>query len=162
MQINAEPLTRSSALGSTSVPFLNVTSKWTIAIKKTTCSSSLLRPSQKAFAGPTGSQTLAVCPPAALPLPLYECSSFGTSFPLDTGESKKPGAPLLLCKFPTDSPYLLAATRMKNHCGREMSLLNPLSQVWTAQCGLAIHEPAHLRSNAPMSPVHRDGRQALS
>src|ERR1700730_901291 len=34
MQINAQPLTRSSALGSTSVPFCNVTSKWTIAIKK--------------------------------------------------------------------------------------------------------------------------------
>src|ERR1700730_6422456 len=31
---------------------------------------------------------------------------------------------------------------MKNHCGREMSLLNPLSQVWTAKRGLAIHGPA--------------------
>src|SRR5258708_38254656 len=66
--------------------------------KKTTCSSSLLQPSQKAFAGPSGPQTLAVYPPAALPLPVYECSSFGKSFLLDTRESKKQGAPLPLCK----------------------------------------------------------------
>src|SRR6266480_3818018 len=59
--------------------------------KKTTCSSSLLQPSQKAFAGPSGPQTLAVYPPAALPLPVYECSSFGKSFLLDSGESKKQG-----------------------------------------------------------------------
>ena len=70
--------------------------------KQTTCSSSLFRPSQKAFAGPTGSQTLPVYPAAALPLPLYECSSFGTSFLLNTCESKKQGASSLLCKFPTD------------------------------------------------------------
>ena len=73
-----------------------------IAAKKTTCSSSLFRPSQKAFAGSTESQTLAGCPPAALPLPLYECNSCGTSFLLDTRESKKQEVPLLLCKFPTD------------------------------------------------------------
>ena len=66
-----------------------------------TCSSSLLRPSQKAFAGPTGPQTLAGCPPATLPLPLYEWSSFGRSFPWDTGESTKPAAPRLLGKSPT-------------------------------------------------------------
>src|ERR1700682_6237124 len=66
--------------------------------KKTTCSSSLLQPSQKAFAGPSGPQTLAVYPPAALPLLVYECSSFGKSFLLDTRESKKQGAPLPLCE----------------------------------------------------------------
>jgi putative transposase len=80
----------------------NVTSKWTFAIKNTTCSSSLLQPSQKAFAGPSGPQTLAAYPPAALPLPVYECSSFGKSFHLDTGESKKQGAPEPLCKSLTD------------------------------------------------------------
>src|SRR6266404_4599455 len=71
-------------------------------LPKTTCSSSLLQPSQKAFAGPSGPQTLAVYPPAALPLPAYECSSFGKSFLLDTGESTKQGAPLPLCKSLTD------------------------------------------------------------
>src|SRR5215467_536122 len=70
--------------------------------KKTTCTFSLLQPSQKAFAGPIGSQRLAGCPPAALPLPLYEYSSFGTFFLLDTCESKKPEVPLLLCKFRAD------------------------------------------------------------
>src|ERR1700721_4140940 len=70
--------------------------------KKTTCSSSLCRPSQKALAGSTESQTLAGCPPAALPLALYECNSCGTSFLLDTHESKKRKVPLLLCKFPTE------------------------------------------------------------
>src|ERR1700686_426805 len=73
-----------------------------IAAKKTTCSSSLFRPSQKAFAGSTESQTLAGCPPAALPSPFYECNSCGTSFLLDTRESKKQEVPLLLCKSPTD------------------------------------------------------------
>jgi hypothetical protein len=82
--------------------FMNVTSKRTFAAKKTICTFSLLPPSQKAFAGPSGSQTLAGCPPAALPLPVYECSSFGKSFLLDTRESKKQGAPLPLCKSPTD------------------------------------------------------------
>src|SRR6266403_208649 len=82
--------------------FINVTSKRTFSTKKTTCSSSLLQPSQKAFAGPSGPQTLAVYPPATLPLPVYECSSFGKSFLLDSGESKKQGALLPLCKSPTD------------------------------------------------------------
>src|SRR6266403_3655650 len=82
--------------------FYNVTSNRTFYTKKTTCSSSLLQPSLKAFAGPSGPQTLAGYPPAALPLPVYECSSFGKSFLLDTRESKKQGAPLPLCKFPTD------------------------------------------------------------
>src|SRR5712664_13514 len=83
-------------------PLYNVTSKRTFSTKKTTCSSSLLQPSQKAFAGPSGPQTLAAYPPAALPLPVYECSSFGKSFLLDTRESKKQGAPLPLCKSLTD------------------------------------------------------------
>src|SRR6266436_255590 len=83
-------------------PLYNVTSKRTFSTKKTTCSSSLLQPSQKAFAGPSRPQTLAVYPPAALPLPVYECSSFGKSFLLDTGESTKQGAPLPLCKSLTD------------------------------------------------------------
>src|SRR6266852_2208011 len=82
--------------------FINVTSKRTFSTKKTTCSTSLLQPSQKAFAVPSGPQTLAWCPPAALPLPVYECSSFGKSLLLDTRESKKQGAPLPLCQFPTD------------------------------------------------------------
>src|SRR5882762_10600332 len=90
--------------------FINVASKRTFYTKKTTCTFSLLPPSQKAFAGPTGSQTLAGCPPAALPLPVYECSSFGKFFPLDTRESKKQGAPLPLCKSLTDCSYLLVAT----------------------------------------------------
>src|ERR1700704_4108385 len=85
-----------------SPPYINVTSKRTFSTKKTTCSSSLLQPSQKAFAGSTESQTLAGCPLAALPLPVYECSSFGKSFLLDTHESKKQGAPLPLCKSLTD------------------------------------------------------------
>src|SRR6266404_4860352 len=67
-----------------------------IFYQKTTCSSSLLQPSRKAFAGPSGPQTLAVYPPAALPLPVYECSSFGKSFLLDIRESKNQGAPLPL------------------------------------------------------------------
>src|SRR6266850_860720 len=83
-------------------PFIHVTSKRTVSTKKTTCSSSLLQPSRKAFAGPSGPQALAVYPPAALPLPVYECSSFGKSFLLDTRESKKQGAPLPLCKSLTD------------------------------------------------------------
>src|SRR6516162_1470746 len=70
--------------------------------KKTTCSSSPLQPSQKAFAGPSRPQTLAVYPPAALPLPVCECSSFGKPFLLDTGESKKQGEPLPLCRSLTD------------------------------------------------------------
>src|SRR6267142_2089677 len=82
--------------------YINVTSKRTFSTKKATCSSSLLQPSQKAFAGPSGPQTLAAYPPAALPLPVYECSSFGKSFLLDTRESKKQGAPLPLCKSLTD------------------------------------------------------------
>src|SRR6266446_4652199 len=82
--------------------FINVASKRTFYTKQTTCTFSLLRPSQKAIAGPIGSQTLAGCPPAALPLPVYECSSFGKSFLLDSGESKKQGAPLPLCKSLTD------------------------------------------------------------
>src|ERR1700722_3822806 len=125
--------------------------------KKTTCSSSLFRPSQKAFAGSTESQTLAGNPPAALPLLLYECNSCGTSFLLDTCESKKQEAPLLLCKFPTDRSYLLAATTMKNHCGPEMPPPGQLSPVSTARRGLAIHERAHSLSGAPKSLVHRDG-----
>src|SRR6266478_4900826 len=83
-------------------PLYNVTSKRTFSTKKTTCRSSLLQPSQKAFAGPSGPQTPAGCPPAALPLPVYECSSFGKSFLLDTRESKKQEAPLPLCKSLTD------------------------------------------------------------
>src|SRR5580700_8268008 len=67
--------------------------------QKTTRSSALLRPYQKPFAAPTGSQTLAVCPPAALPLPLCECSSFGTSFPLDTGKPKNRGRLYSLVNF---------------------------------------------------------------
>jgi len=138
------------------------TSNWTFVGKKTTCSSSLFEPSQKAFAASTEFQTLAGCPPAAPPLPLYECSWFGTSFPLDTCELKKQEAPSLLCKFPTDQSYLPAATTMKTHCGPEMPPLNPLSPVLTAHCGLEIHGRAHLWSNALRSPVHRDGRQVLS
>src|SRR6266699_644185 len=83
-------------------PLYNVTSKRTFSTKKTTCSSSLLQPSQKAFAGPSVPQTLDVYPPAALPLPVYECSSFGKSFLLDSGESKKQGEPLPLCISLTD------------------------------------------------------------
>src|SRR5258708_18354738 len=95
--------------------FINVASKRTFYTKKTTCTFSLLPPSQKAFAGPIGSQTLAGCPPAALPLPVYECSSFGKSFLLDIRESKKQGgAPTALynpkaCRqLAVILPYILA------------------------------------------------------
>src|ERR1700732_1863174 len=84
------------------LPFYECNFSTDIFYQKTTCSPSLLQPSQKAFAGPSGPQTLAVHPPAALPSPVYECSSFGKSFLLDTRESKKQGAPLPLCKSLTD------------------------------------------------------------
>src|SRR6266576_2908409 len=99
---NSIGYTRRQNIGVHRPPLYNVTSKQTFSTKKTTCSSSLLQPSQKAFAGPSGPQTLAVYPPAALPLPVYECSSFGKSFLLDTGASKHQGEHLPLCKSLTD------------------------------------------------------------
>ena len=65
-------------------PFLSiVNSKRTFSSKKQLVPLSFATIS-KALVGPTGSQMLAVCPPAAPPLLLYACSSCGTSFPLDT------------------------------------------------------------------------------
>src|SRR5258708_6104779 len=63
--------------------FINVTSKRTFSTKKTTCSSSLLQPSQKAFPGPSRPQTLPVYPPPPLPFPFSRSAPFGKSFLLD-------------------------------------------------------------------------------
>src|SRR5258708_37523008 len=99
---SATLVVRTSAFIGPPLFFINVASKRTFYTKKTTCTFSLLPPSQKAFAGPSGPQTLAVYPPAALPLPVYECSPFGQAFLLDSGESKKQGAALPLCISLTD------------------------------------------------------------
>src|ERR1700722_3013418 len=77
-------------------PYLKSFLERTFATKKTTCSFLLLQPSQKAFAGPSRPPTLVVYPRAVLPLPVCGCSSFGKSFLLDTGESKKQREPLSL------------------------------------------------------------------
>jgi len=52
----------------------NVTSNWTFSIKKTTCRSSLFNHLRKQFAGPSGPQTLAGCPPAAHHLPVMSAA----------------------------------------------------------------------------------------